>query len=380
MNFPAVLFLLSSSQKRKAKNLQAKKKKTATANTPSLFLPEGLVKVGKTFFSFGQNQNIGWISSVLFLSFILFLLLSQKVFFQKKNLADSARVSGFEKLLPSPYPYPFDKGTYLVPEITANSVFILDADSAVILYEKNPNFRLPPASTTKMMTALVALDYYSLEDILTIGSQKVEGNSLKFLPGEKFSVRDLLYALLVASANDAALTLAENIPGGEAAFVEAMNKKAESLGLENTHFTNPAGFDDENHYSTARDLAIIARVLIRNPFLAEIVATPQISITEISSGKKYFFKNTNELVGKDGVKGIKTGWTQKAKECLVSWVEKEGRKIIIVLLESNDRFGETKKLIEWIFNNFEWRPVTLEKNASCSSSLDANQCLKSLSH
>lgn len=288
--------------------------------------------------------------------FLVFLALTIKK--SKVPLVKSQKtISGFDELLPTVYPYPYNKQTYFLPELTATSVYVLDANSSVVLYEKNANLPLPPASTTKMMTALVALDYYSKDQILTVQDGEVEGNSVKFFPGEQLTVENLLYALLIASANDAALTLAQNYPGGENAFVEAMNQKSSELGLKNTHFTNPVGYDSEDHYSSAKDLALIAQVLIKNPFLAEIVSLPTATISDITGIHTHFLKNTNELVGKNGVRGIKTGWTQKAKECLVSWVEKNNQKIIIVLLESDNRFGETEKIIDWVFNNFEWRQI-----------------------
>jgi len=178
------------------------------------------------------------------------------------------------------------------------------------------------------------------------------------LPGEKITAENLLYGLLVGSGNDAAQTLAENFPGGMANFVSAMNRKAWEIKLSGTHFANPMGLDEENHYSTARDLAQLALIAIKNPSFAKIVSTSEFIATDISGTIVHKLKNTNELVGKaDGVKGVKTGWTQNAGGCLVSLIEKSGRRIVIVVLGSEDRFGETEKLVDWIFVNFVWKII-----------------------
>ncbi|MGB9637237.1 MAG: D-alanyl-D-alanine carboxypeptidase family protein [Microgenomates group bacterium] len=280
---------------------------------------------------------------------------SQLVKSEPNASADRQQTLGFKELIPPPKPYPVNKGIYLLPELTAKSVFIVDVDSAVVLYQKNADLRLLPASTTKMMTALVALDQYPLEKVLTVGQLVIDGSKIGLLPGEQITVENLLYALLVDSANDAAEVLAQNYPGGESAFVLAMNQKAADLKLENTHFSNPVGLDGKDHYSTAEDLGRLAAVVISQPILAKIVATTEIVISDTSGTIKHNLKNTNELVGKvEGVKGIKTGWTQNAGECLVTLVEKGGHRVIIVVLESKSRFAETQSLINWVFGNFEW--------------------------
>lgn len=270
----------------------------------------------------------------------------------------SEKVLSFKELLPPPKPYPVNKEIYLTPEVTAKSVIIIDVDSSVVLYQKNADLRLLPASTTKMMAAMVVMDNYSLSDILTVGDTKVDGNTIKLIPGEQLTVESLLYGMLVGSGNDAAEVLAKHFPGGVPAFVEAMNEKATEFKLENTHFTNPVGLDGENHYSTARDLAKLAMRVEANPVLAKIVSTPETVITDVSGATKHPLKNTNELVGKvEGVKGVKTGWTENAGECLVAWVEKEGKNVVFVVLESENRFEETESLVQWAFNNFEWKII-----------------------
>lgn len=266
---------------------------------------------------------------------------------------------GFKQLLPSPYPYPVDRHVLPPPELSAKSVVVLDADSMSSLYEKNPNERLRPASTTKIMTALTALDYYSLDQVLTVGDFRVEGSTVGLKPGEQITVKNLLYGLLVSSGNDAAEVLGQNYPGGMASFVASMNEKARKLNLTGTHFVNPTGLDEEGHYSTAKDLARLSVTALKNSLFAQIVSAPEATITDVTGKIVHQLKNTNELVGQvDGVKGIKTGWTEEAGECLVTLEERENRRIIIALLGSSDRFGETKKIIDWVFTNFTWESVT----------------------
>ena len=262
----------------------------------------------------------------------------------------------WEKILPTPAAYPKNSSANPPPTVTANSLAVIDVDSGVVLWEKNSQVATSPASTTKMMTALVSLENYQLGQILTVGDlSKVDGQKIKLKEGEKLTVENLLYAMLVGSANDAAITLAENFPGGQSGFVWAMNQKAVEMGLKNTHFTNPVGYDDANHYSSASDLGAIAIQAIKSSEIAKIVATEKIDFTDVSGKIRHSVSNVNTLVGKlPGVKGIKTGWTQVAGECLVSLVERDNHRVVISLLGSQDRFKETQAIIEWVFGNFQW--------------------------
>ena len=258
------------------------------------------------------------------------------------------------------HPYPVNKTQELPPVISARSVVVMDVDSSVVLYQKNPDLPLLPASTTKIMTGIVALENYPLDQILIVGNLEKNGQVIDLLEGEQMTVENLLYGLLVASGNDAATVLAQNFESGQRAFIEAMNQKARELNLTNTHFENPTGIDHPNHYSTALDLARLSVYALKNPIFTEIVATPKIVIWDLNHQISHYLFNINQLVGKDlGVKGVKTGWTEEAGECLVAYVEKERRKLITVILGSQDRFGETKRLVDWVFENFEWKEFTL---------------------
>jgi D-alanyl-D-alanine carboxypeptidase len=248
------------------------------------------------------------------------------------------------------------------PVISAQSVLAVDIDSGTTLYEKNPDLLLLPASTTKIVTALVAMDYYNNDAILTVNGVSVDGQKMGLVTGEKIKVQDLLNGLLIYSANDAAEVLAANYPGGRDAFIAAMNLKAKELNLLNTNFTNPSGLETANHFSTARDLVRVAKYAMQNPSFAQVVATKE-SVVKSTDGKiSHRLANINELIGKvDGVLGVKTGWTENARENLVTYIKRDDKRIMIALLGSQDRFGETEELIGWIFDNYEWEGVSLSK-------------------
>jgi len=244
------------------------------------------------------------------------------------------------------------------PIISARAALAVDLDSGVTLYEKNPDKLLLPASTTKIITALVAMDYYPEEMVLKVGKFKVEGQKMGLVEGEEITVGNLLYGLLMFSANDAAEVLAQNFPGGRDSFIAAMNQKAQQLHLENSNFVNPSGLDGGNHFSTARDLVRVSQIAMENPKFAEIVGTKEKEIKSVDGLISHKLVNINELVGSvDGVLGVKTGWTEDARENLVTYIERDGKKIMIAVLASQDRFGETKELIEWIFDNYQWKEV-----------------------
>jgi len=243
--------------------------------------------------------------------------------------------------------------------LSASSVYAIDLSSVTVLYEKDSQKSLYPASTSKMMTALVALDTFSLEEELTVGKEAtVSGNKLSLKEGDLISVKDLLAALLIFSANDSAYVLANNDDLGADNFIKKMNEKALDLGLKQTHFVNPAGFDEDGQLSTARDLSIIARELLQHEQLKQLVATPYKQI--IGQNWSYDLYNSNQLLGQiQGVSGVKTGTTELAGEVLVTLIERDGHQILITLMNSQDRYQDTSKLIAWILNNYEWKSSLL---------------------
>jgi D-alanyl-D-alanine carboxypeptidase len=242
------------------------------------------------------------------------------------------------------------------PAFTAGAALAEDLDTGEILYQKNINQKMSPASTTKIMTAVVASEYFQPYTVLTVNpGDTVAGSSMDLTVGEQLTFENLLYGMLLNSGNDAAFTIADNYPGGLSAFIIKMNEKADQLGLTNTHFQNPAGFDSPNHYSSASDLSIIAKEAIKDPNLAKIFATKQATVTTTDGTKAHNLFNLNELLSKNGVIGIKTGYTEIAGENFVGLVDRNGHKVLTVILNSTDRFGETKSLMDWVYDNFSWQ-------------------------
>lgn len=250
---------------------------------------------------------------------------------------------------------PFDKNIP-TPKFSARAIFVKDLITGTILYQKDASQPLPIASTTKIMTAIVASEYFKASSVLKVKiGAGVAGARVGLISGEDLSFRSLLYGMLLNSGNDAAYTLAENYQGGVLGFVSAMNKKAEQLNLSNTHFDNPAGFDSSNHFSSAKDLTTISEEALKNATLARIFATKQTNIVSLDKKYTHQLTNLNRLLSQvKGALGVKTGFSEGAKENLVTYVVRDGHQILTVVLGSNDRFGESTKLIEWVYQNFQW--------------------------
>jgi len=207
-----------------------------------------------------------------------------------------------------------------------------------------------------MMTALTALDYFHPTNILTVKRNYVEGSGLHLVKGEKFRFIDLLYAMFLPSANDAAYTIADNYPGGITAFIAKMNEKVKSFGLTDTHYNDPAGLDDDNDYTTPHDLALIGAQVMQQPFLAKIVGTQTATIASLG-GVVYPLQNLNKLLGLQGVNGIKTGTTDEAGEVLVTSDIQGNHPYIIVVMKSDDRFSDTEKLLHLLSNNITYLSI-----------------------
>lgn len=299
-------------------------------------------------------------------------LLIASLFYPGQNYYQSlivrnGEVKGIGVDIPDLPPYPINDGT-VAPYISAYSAVVQDANSKTMLLTKNPNTALLPASTTKIMTGLVALDYYKdLSAVITITNEdRAIGHEMGLQEGEQITIESLLYGLLVESGNDAAFALANNYCAprssqsevgscGYDVFVSAMNSKASKLKLDNTVFKNPSGVEQYGHLTTARDLAVLASYAVKNPTFNKIMQTRKITITDTTGEIIHELESTNELLGKvKGVKGMKTGWTQNAGECLVTYSERGGQSLITVVLNSQDRFGESERLIEWAYDHHTW--------------------------
>lgn len=238
------------------------------------------------------------------------------------------------------------------PKISAESAIVVDAVSGKVLYEKHCRQRRPPASTTKIMTAILALENGHMCDKVCASqnASKTQFSSLHLKPGEQLPMRDLLYGLLLRSGNDAAVCIAENVAGSESKFVERMNKKAREIGAKDTHFVNPHGLHDPKHYSTAYDLALIARYAIRNPLFNEIVSTKTTKIERSINTKDVYIRNTARFLWRfDGADGIKTGYTKQAGRCFVGSATRDGWRVISVVLKSQDAGRDTIDLMNYVF-------------------------------
>lgn len=247
------------------------------------------------------------------------------------------------------------------PAVSAASAILYDPLDGSILFAKNGEERRGMASTTKMMTALVALEQYELTDEVTIDREwcGIEGSSMYLKAGETMLVSDLLYGLLLASGNDAATALAGMDPGGTEAFVEKMNAKAAELGLMNTHFENPSGLDGETHYTTALELAKLAACAMENPEFARIVGTESQTV----AGR--VLTNHNRLLREIGACGVKTGFTKACGRCLVSAKEQNGRMLICVTLNAPNDWNDHKVLYEYGFA--QYAPYDLLGAGDCGS-------------
>ena len=257
---------------------------------------------------------------------------------------------------PSFFVYPVSDGTP-APALSARGIVVQDAGSKAILLAKNADTLLLPASTTKIMTALVSLDYWSdLDTVIEVKNEdRAIGQTIDLQRGERLTVGSLLKGLLVHSGNDAALALADNYSGGYSDFVSAMNAKARSLHLDHTVYKNPSGVEQYGHLTTPRDLATLASVAMASPIIAEIVGTKYTLITDVSGETLHPLESTNELLGViPGLTGLKTGWTTGAGECLVSYIERDGHAVVVVVLGSLDRFLDTTKLVDWVYLHHNW--------------------------
>lgn len=243
------------------------------------------------------------------------------------------------------------EGKFDPSSLTAKSVLMFDLTSEKALFEKSPRERLPMASLTKIMTAIVTMENPRADDRYTVaGADLVGEDSMGLAVGEVLSQEDLLYGLMLPSGNDAAEVLASNSPLGRDGFIQAMNDKAKALGLKDTRFSNPSGLQGDGiQYTTAYDLLVITRYALENfPLFRHIVSQPEYYISERTTHKSYdLISETNLLTTYDGVKGVKTGYTPEAGLCLVTYLDYKGHKIIGVILNSENRRREMKELLDY---------------------------------
>lgn len=252
-------------------------------------------------------------------------------------------------------------------DVSAKAAIVMSADTKEILFSKNASDRLPMASTTKIMTALIALENAKLDETVNVSPMAagVEGSSVYLFAGEKIKMETLLYALMLESANDAAAAIAIHIAGSIEAFADMMNKKAAELELGDTHFTNPHGLFDEAHYTSALDLAKIACEALENEKFREIVSTYKKSVAMTEGDTSRLFVNHNKMLRiYDGAIGVKTGFTKKSGRCLVSAAERDGMTFVAVTLSAPDDWRDHTALLDFAFENYE--SVCLAKKGELS--------------
>ena len=238
--------------------------------------------------------------------------------------------------------------------ITAKSAILVDAQTSRVVYSKAPNYKRTAASTVKLLTALVVLDRLSLNHVVK-GTRRAaarQRTKIDLRPGEPFYVRDLLKALLIASANDAATALAEAVAGSDAAFADLMNEKARQIGARNSHFVNPHGLPCEGQYSTAHDLAKIVQAASRYSFLIDVMRTRHTTIQSLD-GRVISLRNHNKMLWKDSRHLIgKTGWTRKSRHCFAGRVDHSGRRFLVVMLGSVQPWADLKHLLDICYGVF----------------------------
>lgn len=246
-------------------------------------------------------------------------------------------------------------GAYIsVTSVNANASaaaeIAMELTTGTVLEEGNADCKLPMASTTKIMTAIIIVEDCDLDEVITVpdAAVGVEGSSIYLKKGEEIDIRDLLYGLMLRSGNDSATALAIHHSGSVEKFVEEMNARAANIGAVHTHFTNPSGLPDDEHYTTARDLCNIACYAMRNETFKTVVST--------RSHKRNFrsYANKNKMLySYDGANGVKTGYTLKAGRCLVSSAERNGMDVVTVVLNCPDMYERSKTLLDNAFNNFK---------------------------
>lgn len=266
------------------------------------------------------------------------------------------------KIVAPPYlitnPQPF-------PTISAPFFEIFDRDSRVEIKGLRQNEKVAPASLTKLMTALISLKEIKLDSVITVDNPVYNGSNMGLLQGEQITFENLLWGLFLPSGNDAAYAIAQYVGeqsyGGQnsaekiAKFVAAMNQEAAFLKLENTSFANPAGLDQNGHYSTVFDLARLTDYALRFPLITSIVQTPQATVSSIDGKISHNLRNTNDLLGKiPGVTGVKTGTTPESGESIILDVFRNGHEVLFVIVGSTNRDQDASQMINWVFENYRW--------------------------
>jgi len=240
------------------------------------------------------------------------------------------------------------------PRVTARAAFLMDAHSGEVLWERDADRELPPASTTKVMTAILALESNRLDDVVAASGQacSVVPSKINLRPGQQLSLEDLVYAILLNSANDASVAIAEHLGGSEHAFAVRMTERARQLGASRTRFANPHGLTADGHYSTVRDLATIFRHALEVPGFRRIISTRSLVVDAKNSARRIALRSHNRLLDTSPIPVIgKTGYTVPAKKCFVGAGSYGQREVIVAVLGSQDLWGDTRRLLDFAFGD-----------------------------
>lgn len=293
---------------------------------------------------------------LLILPLLLYVGIVVLFFGESKLLGKLANLSLFPlpvSFQPSLYPVLSGASADILARLSSDAVVSFDDTSKVVVISKNSDLVLPMASTTKIMTALVALDYFQLNSVLTVQTERVSGAGIGLKSGQKFYFKDLLYAMMLPSANDAAMAISQNYPGGSSAFIQKMNEKARAFHLSRTSYVDVVGLSPQN-VTTASELAQLSSLALANTVIAQVVRTKQYVISPIGEDRVYNLSNLNKLLGEGGVRGVKTGFTQEAGEVLATAWDKDGKTLITVVMKSRDRFSDTAQLLLFVNTNIRY--------------------------
>lgn len=334
--------------------------KTLTVSIYSIYFIKFLIHTKKTYtyIFIGDKKMKKFFKKIIFILFVIYFFILHNINFADDMIEDVIDTEIMETT------------TEITnePIISSKNVVVIDRKTKTILYEKEAYKPVPMASTTKIMTCIIALENSNLNDIVTVSKKaaSIHGSTLGITKNAKISMHDLLYGLMLRSGNDCAIAIAEHICGSVEEFANLMNKKAMELGLTNTHFITPHGLDDDSHYTTAYELALLTDYALKNEVFKKIVSCKTTTITINNYSKT--ISNTNELLGNlEGVYGVKTGFTFNAGRCLVSSCKRENLDIIVVVLGANTkniRTKDSRNLIEYIFKNYKYVDITSTINSA----------------
>ncbi|WP_100488135.1 D-alanyl-D-alanine carboxypeptidase family protein [Sporolactobacillus pectinivorans] len=257
------------------------------------------------------------------------------------------------------------------PSVSAQSAVLIDQSSGRELFEKNSHEKLPIASITKVMTAILAIESGKMNQMVTVSDRaiKTEGSSLYLKAGERLHLKDLVYGLMLRSGNDASLAIAEAVAGSEQGFAFMMNEKAQELGMQDTHFTNPNGLENSDHYSTASDMAVLTRYAMENQYFRKIAGTRSYRAAATNKEGVRVWKNKNKMLSLyQYATGGKTGFTKKAGRTLISTASQGNMSLIAVTLNDGDDWLDHKNLFEWGFSTY--KPILVVRSGKLAANTD----------